>query len=651
MLTPQRSYTLQYQEAFDPTTWYRLGKATIGGLAGRIVGLFWPLISREKYPFTDQQQPAFLTYEVAQFFMSRVVQPLIEQGYFADLKLTRPRLYSQLLDNLNKASANVISLAEVGDYLRDSAGLSDSDDHRYQDIAQTIVDYRDFCIRHNLLDFSLYLELFWTLFDDVDGVREYLRQKYHHLVYDNCEEDIPLAHDFVMRLIKDVDFESGLIIYDEEAGYRRFLGANPKSARELEQSCESSITFSEIIGQPPGLRLLRDLLIEEIHDGDLDNVVSEPEADQQFRVFSNRLHHDMVHSAVAQVATLVEDGVMPGEIAIISPFLSESLHYGLAVQLDKHNIRYHVHRPSRNLLDEPVTKVMLTLANLAHPDWKLARPSHEAVTYMLNRLLGDADLVRAALLTSGVYEFVHDGVGLKPFDEMEASLRDRVTYQVGAQYEKLRTWINGYAAGEPLPIDHFFSRLFGEVLSQAGFGFYKDLEAGVDVGRLVESARKFRQAVSRVLAAEEEPVGAAYIDMVQQGVISAFYRVDWDDDPEVLLIAPVHTFLLKNQSYKYQIWLDVGSTSWHRRIHQPLTNPYVLTRSWKKGTRWTSDLEQFHDTQRLASMIQGLVNRCTDSIYFCFSELSAYGQEQIGDLREVMSNVMRHLAVTPETEG
>ena len=648
LLTPQRSYTLQYQEAFDQTTWYRLGKATIGGLAGRIVGLFWPLVSREQYPFDENKQPAFLTYEVAQFFMAQVVSPLIEQGYFADLKLTRPRLYSQLLDNLNKASANAIPLEEVGDYLRDSAGLSDDDDHRYKDIAQTIVDYRAFCIKHNLLDFSLYLELFWVLFNESQDVQGYLHEKYRHLVYDNSEEDIPLAHDFVLALLPKLD--SALIICDENAGYRRFLGANPESARKLRERCTESLQWEDIIDQPPALRALRDLLVEEVHGGELENVPLASGSDQQFRVFSERLHHDMVNRVVAQIASLVEDGVKPGEIAIISPFLSESLHYGLAVQLDKHNIRHHVHRPSRTLLDEPVTKVMLTVALLAHPHWKLARPSHEAVTYMINRLLEGADLVRSALLTSGVYEFVHDGVGLKPFDELDASLRDRITYSIGAQYEKLRIWIDEYVAEEELPIDHFFSRLFGEVLSQSSFGFYKDLDAGVDVGRLVMSARKFRQAVSDVLIEEEVPVGGAYVEMVQQGVISAFYSVDWEEDPEVLLITPVHTFLLKNKSFNYQIWLDVGSTSWHKRIHQPLTNPYVLTRDWVKGKRWSSDLELHHETQRLSSLMQGLVNRCSDTLFFCFSELSAYGQEQTGVLREVMSNVMRYLAVTPESE-
>lgn len=649
LLTPQRSYTLQYQEAFDQNTWYRLGKATIGGLAGRIVALYWPLVSSEKYSFAENLEPSFLSYEVAQFFMSRVVSPLIEQGYFSDLRLTRPRLYSQLLDNLNKASANAIPLDDVVIYLKDAAGLSGEDDPRYEDIAQTIKDYRTFCASHNLLDFSLSLEIFWDLFQSQTQVRDYLLGTYKHLVYDNCEEDIPLAHDFVKAILSSLD--SGLILFDEDAGYRRFLGASPDSAQSLKSACAGAMHAGGVTTQPPELKNFGALLVEEIKGRDLDAVEMEGSGEKRFSVFSGRLHHDMVNNAVAQVAELVASGVSPGDIAIISPFVSESLHYGLSVQLDKHKIQHHIHRPSRDLLEEPTTKVLLTLAKLAHPHWKLPRPSHEAVTYMFNRLLGDADLVRAALLSSGVYESVHDDVGLKPFDEMDAALRDRVTYLVGGQYDKLRQWIFEYRDGEELPVDHFFSRLFGELLSQANFGFYKDLEAGMDVGRLVESSRKFRQAVGRVLSTEEIPIGGSYIEMVQQGVISAFYAVDWEEDEEELLIAPVHTFLLKNQPYKHQIWLDVGSTSWHKRIQQPLTNPYVLNRLWKKGNRWTSDMEKFYDDERLADMMVGLTNRCTESLYICFSELSAYGQEQTGMLREVMSNIMRYLSVSLEVDA
>ena len=80
LLTPHRSYTLAYEEAFDQQSWYGLGKATIGGLARRYVSLFWPeVLAHSKYPFVPGQEPTFLTYEVAQYFMARLVSPLSDR--------------------------------------------------------------------------------------------------------------------------------------------------------------------------------------------------------------------------------------------------------------------------------------------------------------------------------------------------------------------------------------------------------------------------------------------------------------------------------------------------------------------------------------------------------------------------------------------
>ena len=57
---------------------------------------------------------------------------------------------------------------------------------------------------------------------------------------------------------------------------------------------------------------------------------------------------------------------------------------------------------------------------------------------MFDRLLSAADLVRAAVLASGVYEHVNDGVGLKAFERVASEGRDRITYRVGEAYETLR---------------------------------------------------------------------------------------------------------------------------------------------------------------------------------------------------------------------
>ena len=654
LLTPHRSYTLAYEEAFDQRSWYGLAKATIGGLARRYVSLFWPeVLAHSKYPFASDREPTFLTYEVAQYFMARLASPLIEQGYFADLKLTRHRLYSQLLDNLNKAAVNDIPLEELSAYLRAARIGAQMDAGHVEEISKTVLAYRELCARDNMLDFSLYLELFWDLVRQSKPVRDYLFAQHDHLVYDNCEEDIPLAHDLVRFWVEHEDcrLESVLITHDSAAGFRKFLAANPASAYALKQICEECHRVEATPRVPVALQAFGRRLVDAIANRVDEGEAGPGDGGRRVHVYADRLHHQMVQRAAGRIEELIESGAAPEEVAVISPFLSDSLYSALSARLEAAQIGFYVHRPSRTLRDEPVTKVLLTLAALAHPSWRLERPSSEAVSHMFNRLLDGADLVRAALLASVAYEAVHEGVGLKPFEEVAAEARDRITYRVGEVYERLRSWLLAYRS-EPgvLPIDLFFSRLFGELLSQPGFGFHQDVAAGMQVASLVESAQKFRRAIGDAAAGERAALGEVYIQMVREGVVAAFYAMDWADPSTSVLIAPAHTFLLRNRTYAHQLWLDVGSPSWHRRIHQPLTNPYVLSRDWNTRDEWSSAWETKFETERLTCIVAGLIRRCTGSVHLFASELSAHGQEQTGDLLVALGHAMRGLGLDPEVE-
>ena len=51
-------------------------------------------------------------------------------------------------------------------------------------------------------------------------------------------------------------------------------------------------------------------------------------------------------------------------------------------------------------------------------------------------------------------------------------MQERITYLLGERYERLRLWLAEYSQMPELELDHFLSRLFGEVLSQPGFGFH-----------------------------------------------------------------------------------------------------------------------------------------------------------------------------------
>ena len=634
LLTPQRSYARPYQAALDPATWYQLEKATIGGLARKYVSLFWPLVVANR-PFSRNKPPRFLTYEVAQYIMARVVSPLLEQGCFPELKIPFPRLYSQLLDNLNKAAANNFSMDELAVRLNHAHGGRPREALLTEDVLQAVKAYRAYCITHNLLDFSLYLALFRELVTGHAQARERILAKDMHLIVDNIEEDIPLAHDLVAAWLPRAS--SGLVIADEQAGYRRFLGASPENIKDLRQSCDKVIRYDEVHTASAnalalGQYIHRILVKKESATAGL--------APPVITLEGHRLHLQMIQACADRVSALITAGTAPQEIAIISPFLSQGLGYGVASRLAELEIPVKVHRPSRTLREEPVTRILITLASLAHPQWQ-RRPSHEDVSHLFHRLFSQCDLVRSSLLARGAYDPNRDIVDLLPFEKLDPGLRDRITYSVGEGYEALRSWVLAYREEQPAPIDHFFSQLFGEVLSQDGFGMHESMADGAAVARVVESAAKFRQAVGDLLLSEESPIGKTYLEMVERGVVSGYYMEEWDADEGTVSILPAHSFLLRNRPVQHQCWLDISSTAWHKRINQPLTNPYILSATWPSEAVWTDTWEQQFETERLDTMILGLVRRCSEEVHLFSSELSAYGQEQQGRLLKVLGRVTR----------
>ncbi len=167
---------------------------------------------------------------------------------------------------------------------------------------------------------------------------------------------------------------------------------------------------------------------------------------------------------------------------ILAPYLSDALRFAITSRLEARGIPWRTHRPSRSLRDEPASQALLTLAALAHPYWNI-RPSKYDIGYALKLAL-DMDLVRAQLLAEIVYRI--KDFTLSSFDQINPDKQERITFTFGNRYTTLRDWILRYREDQPLPLDHFLRRFFGEVLSQPGFGFHRNLDAARVAASLIE---------------------------------------------------------------------------------------------------------------------------------------------------------------------
>jgi hypothetical protein len=639
LLVPQRTLATPYYDALHSPNTPSGGAVsilTVGGLARRMVDLFWPIVSEAAGFAHPNQVPTFLTLETAQYYMAHLVRPLLAEGYFDSLSLDRNRLYSQIVDNLNKAAVHGFAHTDIGERLK-SAWVGDPGQTRiYEDVQHCANLFREFCLTHNLLDFSLQLEIFLHQLWSAPLCRDYLTKEYRHLIFDNLEEDTPVSADLLQEWLPE--FDSVLLIYDSNAGYRRFLGADPDSTMDLTELTDVHTQFTE------GFVSTENIATFGLS---LANAIS-PEDNSQFEIPNSkfainypipaiRFYPDMLDWVADQIAALVDAGTPLSEIVILAPYLSDALRYALVDRLERLEIPSRSHRPSRSLREEPATRCLLTLAKLAHPQWGLVSPKAD-VAYALMQAIADLDLVRAQLLT----EIIYRKGQLVTFDAIKPEVQERITYVLGGRFENLRIWLEDYVASGPQELDHFLSRLFGEVLSQPGYGFHVDYNAGSIAANLVESVQKFRWVAGEVLAAEDVPLGKEYLQMVEDGVIAAQYLQPWQSDPEdAVFLAPAYTFLMANRPVDYQFWLDVGGRGWYERLYQPLTHPHVLSRHWPIGQPWTDINEMEHGQDALLRLSLGLIRRCREGIFLGLSELGEQGYEHKGELLRAIDKALR----------
>ena len=641
---PQRTLAQPYLQEMRRDKRHRGGQVpihTIGSLTLQIVDVFWLLISKEAGFKHPHDAPNFLSLELVQYFMTHAIEPLINKhDYFNSVRIDRARLYSQIADNMNKAALVDFPIQEIAERLKSALSGSVEQEHIYDDAQSCALAFRQYCLEHNLLDFSLQVEVFLKHLWTKPQPRDYLRGRVKHLIADNVEEDNPASHRLLGDLLESCD--SALIIYDEDAGFRSFLGADRDNALHLRDYCDVEMQFTKPFVMSSELHSLGLNLAlrlgEEVDAPDTTNTALRT----AFITESHRYHPQMISRVVEQIDSLINDrGISPNEIVVLAPYLSDVLRFGLVEGLRAKGIQARSHRPSRALRDEPAARALLTFARLAHPHWEIP-PAGFDVAFALMTAIDGLDFIRARLLT----EIVYRQGRLHPFADIITAVQNRITYEFGERYDRLLAWLNDYMEGGPAPtIDIFFRQIFGELLSQKGFGFYRDYNASSASKNLVDSARGFRWSLDFMQDyGEDIDLGFDYVQMVEKGVIANFYLRDWVMDTEdSILIAPAYTFLLNNRAVDVQFWLNIGSDGWSRRLYQPLTHPYVLSLGWPLGKTWEDKDEQEINRQTLRRLILGLTRRCRREIYLEHSELSESGYEPRGLLLDAIQGLLRQI--------
>jgi len=639
---PQRNLGMPYQDYLTSSNTIPGGLPsilTIGGFARRMVDLFWPSIFHETSYRGNGAQPHFLSMETAEYCMGKVIDPLLEKGFFQSIVIEKHRLYSQILDNLNKSAIVQFPISEIGERLKSVNQLDASLKIAFDQVQICAEAYRNFLIENNLIDYSLLLELFTNHIYNKDFFQSYFHRSFKAIIADNIEEDIPLLHKFIATWLPSMD--SVTLVYDEQGGYRSFLGADPKSALDLCHICDEQFDFSSHTIQPESMRAFTNQMstciqkkkLKSEDASNLDNVLTF--ADFHF-------YPEMIKAACLEIENIIQsDKVPPNEIVVLSPYLSDSLNFSLTSYLKQIGVPSLTTRPSRKYLDDAVIRSVLTLSKIAHWKWGLKVSSFE-FRNMLLVCIPEIDVVRADLITQTLFKRNDQEIPIGSFDKItNTETRKKITYQYGERINFLKQWLISNQSIESQTLDVFISRLYGEVLSQPGFALAGDFSSADRISKLLASIRVFRSFAAYYLNIDQSEISIEYIRNIEKGLLpSAIYEQQEEPTPSVL-IAPAHTFLMQNRMATYQFWLDIGSMGWWERLNQPLTNPYLLSRFWTKGHVWTISDEYDTNQSSMLRIIKGLLNRCSKHVYAYSVHTNEHGTEQRGPLLKAFQSLQK----------
>jgi len=455
-------------------------------------------------------------------------------------------------------------------------------------------------------------------------LKEVFFSPFQYLIADNLEEDVPVLHDLILSLAENIP--SMLLIKDNQAGFRSFLGADPTSADRLKSICPHPVEFTEQFDIPETVQAFNTALTNCILR---ENTATLPASAQQaFSLHTVQFYPEMIADICQTIHELIlKKQAEPGDIAVLSPFLPDSLKFSLAQKLQELGIPFITSRPSRTLEEEPITRAVLAFAKAAHPQWELSITVEE-LRHAIMTLIPDCDVIRAALLAKNTLQ---EKCTLDHYYNIPEFTRDRITNAIGVQFDTILNWIEEYQNKESVPLDIFLSIFFGEVLSQPGFSLHEAIDDAALLTSLIQSMRDFRLMFADLAEGQQLDISKMYIETMQAGLLPSAHPLP-AEEVNAVIVSPAFTFLMRNQSVKYQFWLDIGSIGWWERLDQPLTHPYVLSRNWLREKPWT-DADEFQNNQAtLARIVRGLLDRCEGHVYLYIAGLNQAGINQSSPL-------------------
>ena len=552
-----------------------------------------------------------------------------------DHTIVNPRLESRLvrttLDILQLAGASGTPLEEIPPLLMSKLSAEEkaavggeTDETIFAVIGELILQWRDWCLERGLLTYGLIYYLYGQVLLPDRAYQEQLQTRYHAIFADDVDDYPAIAQDLASLFVHSP--HRAVFTFNPNGKVRFGLGADPDIWEKLAAACEEiSLSASPSNEHPPDLA---PLILEMVSDP--SSLSPLPPSIQHLQTISRA--QMLRQTATAVIKAINAQKVAPEDIAIIAPGLDEIARYTLIKLFSQQSIPVSPLNEQRPLMTSSLVRALLTLTCLVYPE--LGRLiDNSAIAEMLvvltEHTAHSIDPVRAGLIADYCYQA--DPRSPRLLDIKTYPRWDRIGYQAQTAYSQLLQWIEDKKTqqqlGKPMDLLSFFNQVIQQFLWKGDNLPVADLSS---LRELTETAQHYWE-VQRRLQTETGNQNVflsdqirEFIQLLKQGTITANpYPLPAFGQSVASGITLSNIFQYRSQriSHRWQFWLDVGSPLWSK---QGAANLFASSAFIRGNT------PDFEEETHLKRLLKDLLNRATEKVYLCHSDLAVNGAEQTG---------------------
>ena len=506
--------------------------------------------------------------EISQYILKNIIKDIEVKGYNSKKSLLHQifRRYSLIVNN-NLSKADVEKRSKI---LKEAYG---------KDAEQIIQKFMSETINLRTFDYIRQTQIFLFIYKNTDYFKDI-----KYLILEDADESTPACIDFISHISNQI--KDSLILIDKDGGSRcGYLCADNEALSKIEASFGNK--YQNTVENNINIQALRDIIIE-------NNAVPIPNLER----FSLSKRIDMLEMCLEKISSLINSGVKPSDISVITPLQDSMLSYTF-VNNKEFNPKFI--SGNEKLSKNPLVKAVLTILKIAE--------NFDLDEYELRNIFSNY----LKIPIKNCREILESYIKNREFLDINIGLYTE-------KYNNFRKLIKILKESD-------------KSLSEKAFFIYNSLPDDISPKDLIKFNffMKELQYFEKSLGYEESrQIAQSIILQLENSIISENPYLTLDIEEQDLIVATPQKIIDNKINTKYQFWLDVSSSEWVKADTGPLYNSWVFQNSWDKKEYTVEDNITCSKTKTFKVLRKLFL--LTDNVYAFSSLFDGQGRDNIGGI-------------------